>query len=102
MGTQVRDLEQMMRTLAEASNDPNSVTVGDFANAVECLQAELKMLESEVDKLGGTVIKAFAPDANDDFTGATKFESTSDTGPVLVNARSKRVSYHWTDDQGRN
>jgi hypothetical protein len=86
MGTQVTDLEQMMRTLAEASKDPNAVTVGDFVKAVECLQAELKMLESEVDKLGGTVSKAFGPDTTDDVTASTKSEATTDTAPALVDA----------------
>jgi outer membrane murein-binding lipoprotein Lpp len=55
----VTDLEQMMETLAQASKDPNAVSVGDFAKAVQSLQAELKMLESEVDRLGNTVGAAF-------------------------------------------
>ena len=60
MGTEITDLQEMMQTLAAASTDPNSVTVGDFAKAVQSLQAELKMLESEVNRLGTTVTDAFA------------------------------------------
>lgn len=59
MTTEVNDLDQMMKTLAEASKDPNAVSVGDFAKAVQSLQAELKMLESEVSRLGSTVGSAF-------------------------------------------
>lgn len=59
MGTEITDLEEMMQTLAAASTDPNSVTVGDFAKAVQSLQAELKMLETEVNRLGTTVGDAF-------------------------------------------
>ena len=59
MGTKVTDFEQMMKTLATASTDPNAVSVGDFAKAVQSLQAELQMLEAEVNRLGGTVDKAF-------------------------------------------
>ena len=55
MGTEITDLEQMMQTLSAASTDPNAVSVGDFAKAVQSLQAELKMLETEVDRLGTTV-----------------------------------------------
>ncbi len=55
MGTEITDLDQMMQTLAAASTDPNAVSVGDFAKAVQSLQAELKMLETEVDRLGTTV-----------------------------------------------
>ena len=63
MGTDVTDFDQMMKTLAQASTDPNAVSVGDFAKAVQSLQAELKMLEAEVDRLGGTVETAFKPEA---------------------------------------
>lgn len=59
MGTEITDLEEMMQTLAAASTDPNSVTVGDFAKAVQSLQAELQMLETEVSRLGATVGDAF-------------------------------------------
>ena len=59
MGTEVTDLEQMMQTLAEASTDPQSVSVGEFAKAVQSLQAELKMLETEVSRLGGSVDNVF-------------------------------------------
>jgi hypothetical protein len=55
MSTEITDLEQMMQTLAAASTEPNAVSVGDFAKAVQSLQAELKMLETEVDRLGTTV-----------------------------------------------
>lgn len=55
MGAEITDLEQMMQTLAAASTDPDAVSVGDFAKAVQSLQAELKMLETEVDRLGSTV-----------------------------------------------
>ena len=48
MGTEITDLDQMMKTLAAASQNPDAVTVGDFAKAVQSLQAELKMLETEV------------------------------------------------------
>ena len=59
MGTEITDLEQMMQTLAEASTDPQSVSVGEFAKAVQSLQAELKMLETEVGRLGGSVDNVF-------------------------------------------
>ena len=59
MGTEITDLEQMMQTLAEASTDPQSVSVGEFAKAVQSLQAELKMLETEVSRLGGSVDNVF-------------------------------------------
>ncbi len=59
MGTEVTDLEQMMQTLADASTDPQSVSVGEFAKAVQSLQAELKMLETEVSRLGGSVDNVF-------------------------------------------
>lgn len=71
MGTEITDLEEMMQTLAAASTDPNSVTVGDFAKAVQSLQAELQMLESEVSRLGATVGDAFA---NPTTPGATVAE----------------------------
>ena len=63
MGTDVTDFDQMMKTLSQASTDPNAVSVGDFAKAVQSLQAELKMLEAEVNRLGGTVEAAFKPEA---------------------------------------
>ena len=63
MGIDVSDFDQMMKTLAEASSDPNAVSVGDFAKAVQSLQAELKMLEAEVSRLGSTVNTAFKPDS---------------------------------------
>jgi len=85
MGTHTSDLEQMMRTLAAASKDPHAITVGQFAKAVECLQAELQMLESEVDKLGGTLDKAFAPDT-DSIATATKPEATSGAARVQAEA----------------
>ena len=59
MGTEITDLQQMMQTLATASTDPNSVSVGDFAKAVQSLQAELKMLETEVSRLGDSVDNVF-------------------------------------------
>lgn len=59
MGKEITDLQQMMQTLATASTDPNAVSVGDFAKAVQSLQAELKMLETEVGRLTGTVSSAF-------------------------------------------
>ena len=59
MGTEITDLQQMMQTLATASTDPNSVSVGDFAKAVQSLQAELKMLETEVSRLGDSVGNVF-------------------------------------------
>lgn len=63
MATEVTDFEQMMKTLAKASSDPHAVTVGDFAKAIQSLQAELKMLETEVSRLGSTVNTAFENDA---------------------------------------
>lgn len=59
MSGDVVDLDQMMATLAKASDDPNGVTVGEFAKAVQSLQAELKMLEVEVGRLTGTVTSVF-------------------------------------------
>ena len=68
MGTEITDLEQMMQTLAEASTDPQSVSVGEFAKAVQSLQAELKMLETEVSRLGGSVDNVF--NASDGMPGS--------------------------------
>jgi hypothetical protein len=86
MGTQTTDLDQMMRTLAEASKDPNAVTVGEFAKAIEYLQAELRMLESEVDKLGGTIGKAFDVEPAEEASAATKSEATGEAAPVQIDA----------------
>lgn len=65
MDTEITDLEQMMQTLATASTDPDAVSVGDFAKAVQSLQAELKMLEAEVDRLGSTVGAAYETQKDD-------------------------------------
>jgi len=59
MSTEITDLQQMMQTLATASTDPNAVSVGDFAKAVQSLQAELKMLAAEVGRLGKRVENVF-------------------------------------------
>ncbi len=59
MSKEITDLQQMMQTLATASTDPNAVSVGDFAKAVQSLQAELKMLEAEVSRLGSSVDNVF-------------------------------------------
>jgi len=78
MSTNIVDLDHMMETLAQASKDPNGVTVGDFAKAVQSLQAELKMLESEVDRLGGAVDAAFASNT-DQGEAAGKIDTATPT-----------------------
>jgi outer membrane murein-binding lipoprotein Lpp len=78
----VTDLEQMMETLAQASKDPNAVSVGDFAKAVQSLQAELKMLESEVDRLGSAVGAAFDTD-----TGGAAAEIEADRPDQMAAAK---------------
>ncbi len=65
MASKITDLDEMMKTLARVSTDPQSVSVGEFAKAVQSLQAELEMLESEVDRLGSTVGAAFEPTDTD-------------------------------------
>lgn len=59
MAAKTTDLNELMKTLARASKDPEAVTVGEFAKAVQALQTELHMLESEVQRLTGTVGSAF-------------------------------------------
>jgi len=59
MSKEITDLQQMMQTLATASTDPSAVSVGEFAKAVQSLQAELKMLEAEVNRLGSSVDNVF-------------------------------------------
>ncbi|MBU2532577.1 MAG: hypothetical protein KKB37_07545 [Alphaproteobacteria bacterium] len=76
MATQTTDLDEMMKTLSAASTDPNSVSVGEFARAVQGLQAELKMLESEVERLGNAVGSAYG--SLDEGTRRAKTPVTSD------------------------
>lgn len=70
MGREITDLDHMMKTLSAASTDPNGVSVGEFAKAIQSLQAELTMLEKEVDRLGGTVGVAFGARDDDSDDGA--------------------------------
>lgn len=88
MAAEITDLEQMMKTLEQASTDPKAVSVGDFAKAVQSLQAELKMLESEVSKLSGAVDTAFKGDVSEsksagdaDAVTATDIEPAAETSP---------------------
>ncbi len=59
MSDRREDFDAMIETIRKTANDPDSVTVGAFANAVERMQAELRMIERQVDRLGETVDTAF-------------------------------------------
>ena len=53
------DFDTMVETIRKTASDPDSVTVGAFASAVARIQAELRMIERQVDRLGETVDTAF-------------------------------------------
>ncbi len=63
------DLAELIGTLETAATKPGAVKVGDFATAVQTLQAELRMLEGEVNRLSNVVAKGFDPGV-DPATGA--------------------------------
>jgi len=56
------DFDAMIETIRKTASDPDCVTVGAFATAVEKLRAELIMLESQVERIGAAVDKAFDGD----------------------------------------
>ena len=53
------DFDRMIETIRQTASRPDDVTVGAFADAVQRLQAELAMLEGQVERIGAAVDKAF-------------------------------------------
>ncbi len=49
------DLDAMLATLRSLADDPDSVSIRAFADAVQGLRAELRLIEGEVNRLADSV-----------------------------------------------
>ena len=45
----------MIEAIRQTATDPDNVTVGAFAEAVQKIQAELQLIEGQIDRLAGSV-----------------------------------------------
>jgi hypothetical protein len=52
----------MIEAIRQSATDPDNVTVGAFAEAVQKIQAELKLIEGQIDRLAGSVSGALDDD----------------------------------------
>jgi hypothetical protein len=67
----------MIEAIRQSAVDPNDVTVGAFAEAVQKIQAELKLIEGQIERLACSVSGALDDDGDgeagsDDTTPPTR------------------------------
>jgi hypothetical protein len=73
--------DAMIETVRQTANDPDTVTVGAFAEAVQKIQAELKLIEGQIDRLAGSISGALDDDGetgSDETTPPTRSTDTAD------------------------
>ena len=71
----------MIEAIRQTATDPDNVTVGAFAEAVQKIQAELKLIEGQIDRLAGSVSGALDDDGetgSDETTPPTRSADTAD------------------------
>ncbi len=71
----------MIEAIRQTATDPDNVTVGAFAEAVQKIQAELKLIEGQIDRLAGSVSGALDDDretGTDETTPPTRSTDTAD------------------------
>ena len=71
----------MIEAIRQTATDPDNVTVGAFAEAVQKIQAELKLIEGQIDRLAGSVSGALDDDSetgSDETTPPTRSTDTAD------------------------
>ena len=71
----------MIEAIRQTATDPDNVTVGAFAEAVQKIQAELKLIEGQIDRLAGSVSGALDDDGeagSDETTPPTRSTDTAD------------------------
>ena len=81
MAEQCDKFDAMIEAIRQSAVDPNDVTVGAFAEAVQKIQAELKLIEGQIERLACSVSGALDDDreaGSDDTTPPTRSTDTVD------------------------
>jgi hypothetical protein len=72
----------MIEAIQQSAADPDNVTVGAFADAIQKIHAELKLIEGQIDRLAGSISGALDDDGgetgSDDATPPTRSTDTAD------------------------
>ena len=71
----------MIEAIRQSAADPDNVTVGAFAEAIQKMQAELKLIEGQIDRLAGSVSGALDDDGEagaDETTPPTRPSDSAD------------------------
>ena len=69
----------MIEAIRQTATDPDNVTVGAFAEAVQKIQAELKLIEGQIDRLAGSVSGALDDDGKTGSDETTPPARSTDT-----------------------